>query len=166
MTFPAVAKIASPDILHKSDVGGVKLNLMDACQVEKAYREIMENVKVKCPGAKIDGVLIQSMLPQGVEMIIGVNTDPQFGPMILCGLGGVFVEVFKDVSLHPAPLNKQEARDMIWSLKGSKPVSYTHLKTSLSVPISSARLLSFSWNFLYNSCGSFLGLIRSKTVRL
>lgn len=120
MTFPAVAKIASPDILHKSDVGGVKLNLMDACQVEKAYREIMENVKVKCPGAKIDGVLIQSMLPQGVEMIIGVNTDPQFGPMILCGLGGVFVEVFKDVSLYPAPLNKQEARDMIWSLKGSK----------------------------------------------
>lgn len=120
MTFPAVAKIASPDILHKSDVGGVKLNLMDAGQVETAYREIMESVKGKCPDAKIDGVLLQSMLPQGVEMIIGVNADPQFGPMILCGLGGVFVEVFKDVSLYPAPLNKQEAREMIGSLKGCK----------------------------------------------
>ena len=115
-----MAKIASPDILHKSDVGGVKLNLQDAGELETAYQEIMESVKEKCPDARIDGVLVQSMLPQGVEMIIGVNADPQFGPMILCGLGGVFVEVFKDVSLYPAPLNEQEARSMIESLKGYK----------------------------------------------
>lgn len=120
ISYPAVAKIASPDILHKSDVGGVKLNLQNAGELEAAYQEILESVKEKCPDARIDGVLVQSMLPQGVEMIIGVNADPQFGPMILCGLGGVFVEVFKDVSLYPAPLNEQEARSMIESLKGYK----------------------------------------------
>lgn len=118
--YPAVAKIESPDILHKSDVGGVRLNLKNAEELTKAYHEVLDNAKAHCPDARINGVLVQEMLPQGVEVIIGINNDPQFGPMILVGLGGVFVEVFKDVALYPAPLNKAEALEMIQSLKGYK----------------------------------------------
>ncbi|MGI6029818.1 MAG: acetate--CoA ligase family protein [Candidatus Heteroscillospira sp.] len=118
--YPVVAKIESPDILHKSDIGGVKLNLQSAEELREAYNELLENAKKNAPGARINGVLVEQMLPKGVEVIVGVNNDPQFGPMILCGLGGVFVEVFKDVSLYPAPLNKQEALEMIKALKGYK----------------------------------------------
>lgn len=118
--YPAVAKIESPDILHKSDIGGVKLNLKNAEELTAAYEEILANAAKNCPDAHINGVMVQEMLPQGVEVIIGVNNDPQFGPVILVGLGGVFVEVFKDVQLYPAPLNKAEAMEMISGLKGYK----------------------------------------------
>lgn len=118
--FPLVMKIESNDILHKSDVGGVKLNLKSNEEVLAAFDAIMESVKAKAPNAKINGILMQKMLDQGTEMIIGVNNDPQFGPMILVGMGGVFVEVFKDVSLYPAPLNKAEAYEMLHSLKSFK----------------------------------------------
>ena len=120
ISYPCVAKIESADILHKSDIGGVKLNLQDEAALRTAYAEVLKNAAEKAPGAKVNGVLVQPMLPKGAEVIVGVNTDPQFGPMILCGLGGVFVEVFKDVALYPAPLNKKEALDMIKSLKGYK----------------------------------------------
>lgn len=120
LRYPAVAKIESPDILHKSDVGGVKLNLKDEAELAAAYREVLANAKAHCPDARINGVLIQEMLPAGVEVILGVNNDPQFGPMIMVGLGGVFVEVFRDVQLYPAPLNKGEALEMIRGLKGYK----------------------------------------------
>ena len=116
--YPAVAKIESTDILHKSDVGGVCLNLKNEAELTEAYEKVLANAKTHCPDARINGVLVQEMLPQGVEVIIGVNSDPQFGPMVLVGLGGVFVEVFKDVSLYPAPLNKSEALEMISSLRG------------------------------------------------
>ena len=96
------------------------LNIKDADELREAYGRVLKNAAEKAPGAKINGVLVQPMLPQGVEVIVGVNVDPQFGPMILCGLGGVFVEVFKDVALYPAPLSKAEALEMIRSLKGFK----------------------------------------------
>lgn len=118
LTYPVAAKIESPDILHKSDVGGVKLNIRNLEELEAAFDEVMNNAKAHCPDASINGVLVSRMLPPGREFIIGVNNDPQFGPMVLCGLGGVFVEVFKDVSLYPAPLNRKEALRMIQSLKG------------------------------------------------
>lgn len=118
LTYPVVAKIESPDILHKSDVGGVRLNLQNLDELKEAFDEVLSNAKSHCPDARINGVLIEQMLPAGTEFIIGVNTDPQFGPMVLCGMGGVFVEIFKDVSLYPAPLNKKEALEMIRSLKG------------------------------------------------
>ena len=118
--LPIVAKIDSPDILHKSDVGCVKVKLDSEESVRLAYREIMKNAKENCPNAQLDGVQINSMAKPGTELIIGVNNDPQFGPCILCGLGGVFVEVFKDTSLKIAPVSKAEAEDMILSLKGSK----------------------------------------------
>lgn len=116
----AVAKIDSPDILHKSDVGCVKLNLKDEDAVLNAYDEIIDNANKNCPGARIHGVQICEMAPLGTEMIIGVNNDPQFGPCVLCGLGGVFVEIFKDTALGLAPLSKTEASKMVLSLKGVK----------------------------------------------
>jgi len=113
-------KIESADILHKSDVGGVKLNIRGKEAAKKAYEEIMESVKEKAPNAKINGILMVPMLKSGVEMIIGVNNDPQFGSMIMVGMGGVFVEVFKDVALYPAPVSEAEAMEMLKSLKSFK----------------------------------------------
>lgn len=117
---PLVMKIESADILHKSDVGGVKLNVCGPEAAEKAYEEIMESVTAKRPDAHINGILTVPMLDAGVEIIIGVNNDPQFGPMIMVGMGGVFVEVFKDVALYPAPLKEEEALEMLKSLKSFK----------------------------------------------
>ncbi len=118
--YPIVLKVNSPDILHKTEAGGVKLNIMSSEQAVKAYEEIMASCKAYNPNAKIDGVLVQEMVPAGTEIIIGVNNDRMFGPMILVGLGGIFVEVFKDVALYPAPLNKDEALDMLKKLKAYK----------------------------------------------
>lgn len=117
---PLVMKVESADILHKSDVGGVKLNVCGPETAEKAYEEIMESVTAKRPDAHINGILTVPMLDAGVEIIIGVNNDPQFGPMIMVGMGGVFVEVFKDVALYQAPLKEEEALEMLKSLKSFK----------------------------------------------
>ena len=115
-----VMKVESADILHKSDVGGVKLNIHGPEEAVQAYNEIMDSVSSKRPDAKINGILTVPMLKSGVEMIIGVNNDPQFGPMVMVGMGGVFVEVFRDVALYPAPISKAEALDMLRSLKSFK----------------------------------------------
>lgn len=117
MPAPWALKIESSDILHKSDVGGVILNVPDVEAAENAYLQIMENVKKNCPQAQINGILMTSMMKPGVEMILGVNNDPQFGPMLMIGMGGVFVEVFKDVAVRPAPVNREEAMKMLKSLK-------------------------------------------------
>ncbi len=121
--FPLVMKIASPDIAHKSDVGGVRLGLSNATQAGKAYSDIISSVKEKEPGAKIDGVTVQAMAKPGVEVIIGMNKDPQFGPVIMFGLGGILVEIIKDVSFRLVPLERQDASEMIQEIKG-----YTLLK--------------------------------------
>ena len=120
VTFPVVMKIESDDILHKSDVGGVVLNIRNEKEAVSAYETILENVKNRVPDAKINGVLMQNMMPQGTELILGVKRDAQFGPMLLAGLGGVFVEVFGDSSLYPIPLNKEEAHRMLEALKSYK----------------------------------------------
>lgn len=117
---PFAMKIHSADIMHKSDVGGVALNVADSEAAGKAYEQIMENAKRHCPDARIEGVLVAPMLKKGMEMIIGVNNDPQFGPMLMVGMGGVFVEIFKDVAIYPAPLTHKEALNMIQSLKAYK----------------------------------------------
>jgi acyl-CoA synthetase (NDP forming) len=116
--FPIVLKIASPDIVHKSDVGGVKIDLKSATQVGKAYREIMTSVNQKYSQARIDGVSVQKMARPGVEVIIGMSKDPQFGPVIMFGLGGIFVEILKDVSFRIVPLARRDAREMIKEIKG------------------------------------------------
>lgn len=121
MKVPAVvAKIDSPDILHKSDIGCVKLNMKEEESIMEAYDIIIANAKKHCPDSRIHGVQICEMAKLGTEMIIGVNNDPQFGPCVLCGVGGVFVEIFKDTALGLAPLSKAEASKMVFSLKGVK----------------------------------------------
>jgi len=117
--FPVVAKIVSPEIIHKSDAGGVKVGLKTPTDVETAYTTIIENAKKYDPKAKLLGVLIMEMAPQGTEVIIGAIKDPQFGATIMFGLGGIFVEVLKDVTFKIAPINTDEAKEMITSLKAA-----------------------------------------------
>ncbi len=116
--LPVAVKISSPDILHKSDVGGVRLNIDSPEAVEKAYEEIMSSVRSTEPQAQVGDVLVSKMAPPGLEVIVGMNRDPQFGPVILFGLGGIMVEIFQDVSLRLLPLTKDEALSMIQEIKG------------------------------------------------
>jgi len=118
MGFPVVMKVVSPEITHKSDIGGVKLNLPGEDQVRTAYNEIMEAVAKKAVQATIAGVSIQKMAPPGLELVIGMTKDPQFGPMLMFGLGGIFVEVLKDVSFRIIPLSREDAGSMIRGIKG------------------------------------------------
>lgn len=115
--FPVVLKIVSPDIIHKTDAGGVKLNLKNTQEVKGAYLQIISNAKKYNPNAKIVGVLVQEMAPQTTEVIVGSIKDPQFGQTLMFGLGGVFVELLKDVKFKVAPLTLQDAKDMISELK-------------------------------------------------
>ena len=115
--YPLVMKVSSPDILHKSDMGGVKVGLADAADVLHAYRGIRDNVKRRMPRADVHGVLVQQMITGGKEVILGMNRDPQFGPLIMFGLGGIYVEVLKDVSFRLAPLTQTDADQMIREIK-------------------------------------------------
>jgi len=118
MGFPVVLKISSSDVVHKSDSGGVKLGLANAAQVGKAYSEIISSVKQAYPEAQIQGVSVQPMAPPGVEVIAGMSKDPQFGPVLMFGLGGILVEVLKDVSFRIVPVTERDAREMIREIKG------------------------------------------------
>ncbi|MDD5339279.1 MAG: acetate--CoA ligase family protein [Dehalococcoidales bacterium] len=116
--YPVVLKIASPDVIHKTDAGGVKVGLNNAADTKKAYTEILSSVAKKYPKAKIEGVAVQAMAKPGIEVIIGTSKDPQFGPVIMFGLGGIFVEVLKDVSFRLIPIEKRDAEAMIQEIKG------------------------------------------------
>jgi len=138
--LPVVMKIASADVVHKSDAGGVKLGLKTAAQVGKAYDDIMKSIKAAFPNAKIEGVSVQSMARPGVEVIIGMSKDAQFGPVLMFGLGGVLVEILKDVSFRIVPLVKRDAKEMIREIKGfpllqgyrgSEPVDVENLENML-----------------------------------
>ena len=115
--FPVVLKICSPDIVHKSDVGGVRLNLASAEAVSRAFDEIVGTVTRAQPTAILDGVSVQPMVRPGIEVIIGLTTDPQFGPAVMFGLGGMYVEVLKDVAFRLAPLSQWDAQAMIHEIK-------------------------------------------------
>ena len=116
--FPVALKIVSPEITHKSDVGGVKLGLRTSRQVEAAYEEIRSAVRQKYPHAVFEGVSVQRMAPPGTEVIIGMTKDAQFGPVLMFGLGGILVELLKDVSFRIVPLEQEDAREMIREIKG------------------------------------------------
>ena len=116
--FPVVLKVVSPQITHKTDVGGVKLDLKSPEEVAAAFDEIMAAARRAAPDATIDGVSVQQMARPGIEVIVGVSTDPQFGPVIMFGLGGVLVEVLKDVSFRIIPIAARDARQMIREIKG------------------------------------------------
>ncbi|WP_456365604.1 acetate--CoA ligase family protein [Thermococcus sp.] len=115
--YPVVMKIVSPQIIHKSDAGGVKINIKNDEEARKAFRGIMENAKNYKPDADLWGVIIYKLLPLGKEVIVGMIRDPQFGPAVMFGLGGIFVEILKDVSFRVAPITKEEALEMIKEIK-------------------------------------------------
>lgn len=116
--FPVVMKILSPDILHKTEIGGVLTNVRDAQGVREAYNTLMSRARSAVPTARLDGVLVAQQIQSGVECIMGVQSDPVFGPIALFGLGGIHVEVFKDVVLKPCPFGVEKARELIRSIKG------------------------------------------------
>jgi acyl-CoA synthetase (NDP forming) len=118
MGFPLALKIVSPDISHKSDVGGVILDLKNPTQLGRAYSGMLASIREKLPQARIEGVSVQRMAPPGVEIIIGMSQDSQFGPVLMFGLGGILVEVLKDVSFRIVPLAPRDAAEMVREIKG------------------------------------------------
>jgi len=127
---PVVVKVMSPDILHKSDAGGVKINLRSVTEVKAAIEGMLNAPKIK--GARIEGFLVEEMAPAGHELVIGGLRDPQFGPLVMVGLGGIFVEILKDVSFRLCPIARIDAEEMLDELKaaailkgarGGKPAS-------------------------------------------
>ena len=148
MGYPVVLKIVSPDIIHKSDVGGVTLNLKNAKEVRKAYKQIMENVKKHKKDAEIVGVLVQEMAPPSTEVIVGAIKDPQFGHALMFGLGGVFVEVLKDVTFRIVPISEEEAREMISEVKaypilrGYRGMPPADIEAIVQILLKTSRLVS------------------------
>lgn len=116
--FPVVLKILSPDVIHKSDVGGVLININTGAEVRAGYQNIIANVRKHKSDVKIKGIFVEEFAPKGIEVIIGALKDPQFGPALMFGLGGIFVEVLKDVTFRVAPITKYDAHEMIREIKG------------------------------------------------
>ncbi|MEM3673595.1 MAG: acetate--CoA ligase family protein [Candidatus Bathyarchaeia archaeon] len=145
--YPVVLKIVSPDVIHKSDVGGVIVNLKDANDVRDAYTKILENVKKHKADAKIEGILVQEMAPASTEVIVGAVKDPQFGPAIMFGIGGIFVEILKDVTFRIAPITEEEAREMITEvkayplLKGYRNLPPADINTLVDILLKTSRLV-------------------------
>lgn len=139
--FPVVLKVISPQIIHKSDAGGVVANIDRKEKVREAFHKIVENARKYNPEAKVEGIYVQKMVPPGREVIIGIVKDKQFGPVVMFGLGGIFVEVFKDVVFRVAPIDRREAREMIDEIKGlailqgvrgEKPVDFNSLSEAIA----------------------------------
>ena len=118
--YPCVLKVSSADITHKSDAGGVKVGLKSEQEVAEAYEAIMTSCRAKFPQAAIEGVTVQNMAKPGLEVIIGMATDPQFGPVLMFGLGGVWVEVLKDVSFKVVPLTKADAAKAVREIRAAR----------------------------------------------
>ena len=145
--FPVVLKIVSPDIIHKSDAGGVKVNLKNTAEVRNAYKKILENAEKYDSVAKIVGVLVQEMAPQSTEVIVGAIKDPQFGQTLMFGLGGIFVEILKDVTFRVAPITREDAYEMIKKIKayplltGYRKTPPADLDTIINVLLNASKLV-------------------------
>jgi acyl-CoA synthetase (NDP forming) len=118
--YPIVLKVVSPDILHKTEVGGVLTSLNNRIEVEQAYDLIIRNVESNKPQSRIEGILVQKMMPNSIEVIVGGLRDEQFGPTVMFGLGGIFTEIFKDVAFGLAPLAYSEAMEMLDKIKARR----------------------------------------------
>lgn len=146
--YPVVLKVVSPDILHKSDVGGVEVGLKGDDNVLRSYRRIMENVRKNNPKARIKGIIVQEMAPPSTEVIVGALKDPQFGPVVMFGLGGIFVEVLKDVAFRVVPFTETEASEMISEikaypiLKGYRNTPPADTKAIANILLSTSRLMT------------------------
>lgn len=115
--YPVVLKIVSPDIIHKFDAGGVILDCKSPEEAKEAYIKILKDVKKHKPEAKVVGILVEEMAPPSTEVIVGATKDPHFGPALMFGLGGVFVEVLKDITFRIAPITEQDAQEMVTEVK-------------------------------------------------
>lgn len=116
--YPLVLKLVSPDLTHKSEVGGVALGIKNRAELEQKWSEMILTVADEIPTALIEGFLVEEMVPKGVEVIVGAIRDPQFGPVVMFGMGGVAVELMKDVSYRLAPVTREEAFEMMGEVKG------------------------------------------------
>ncbi len=134
MGFPVALKIASPDVIHKTDSGGVKLSLNNMTEVRKAHDEILRKVRKQYPAAIVHGISVQKMVRPGTEVIVGASKDAQFGPVIMFGLGGIFVELLKDVSFRVVPLERRDAQEMIEEIKGYPLLQGYRGKEPASIP--------------------------------
>jgi acyl-CoA synthetase (NDP forming) len=145
--YPVVLKIVSPDIIHKSDAGGVMINLRNVDNLQEAYRKIIDNAKKYNSAAKIAGVLVQEMAPQSTEVIVGAIKDPQFGQTLMFGLGGIFVELLKDVAFRIAPIKREDAEEMVKGvkayplLKGYRNMPPADTNAILNVLLNTSRLV-------------------------
>ncbi|TLD41160.1 MAG: Acetyl-CoA synthetase (ADP-forming) [Candidatus Jettenia ecosi] len=142
--YPVVLKVVSPDISHKTDAGGVRINIRDEEGIRASYEEIVKNVKKKQPNARIYGILVEEMAAPSAEVIIGGLRDFQFGPVVMFGLGGIFVEIFKDVSFRIAPIEEREALNMIYDVKGAKVLMGFRGTEPLDIPALTQTILQIS----------------------
>jgi len=120
MGYPVVLKVISPQIVHKSDAGGVVLNVRDGKELETDFEKLIADVEVKYPSAKVFGILVEKMMPPSTEVIVGAIRDRQFGPSIMFGMGGVFTEIYNDVAFRVAPVDRVDALNLVHELRGFK----------------------------------------------
>ena len=135
--FPVTLKLSSPDVIHKTEADGIRVALRDAAEVRQAFREIVGSFTTGNPGKGLDGVMVQEQ-GSGAEVIVGMLTDAQFGPVLMCGLGGIFVEAMKDVTFRLVPIERRDAREMLEELKG-----YGALRNPRKGPIDRAEVEDF-----------------------
>jgi len=145
LSFPIAMKIESPDVLHKTDIGGVRLNITSSDDVEKAFDDIVSNVRKSMANARIDGVVLQEMISDGLETIIGTVNDPTFGPTVMFGMGGITVQVLKDVSFRVAPVCKSDALDMIEETLAGKLMKEFRGRGPLDEDSVADAIVRFSW---------------------
>jgi len=142
--YPVVLKVVSPDVLHKSDVGGVAVDLTDAGSVAQAYEDISRSVLEQVPGADIQGLLVCKQAPPGLEVIIGALDDAMFGPTLMFGLGGIFAEVLRDVTFRVVPLRHRDAEEMVREIRGYPLLAGTRGHSGYDVPALINLLLAIS----------------------
>ncbi len=123
MGYPVVLKVVSPDVVHKTDVGGVMLNIEGSAQLKRSYEDLLSNVRRNAPEARIFGILVEKMMPKSIEVMIGGMRDSTFGPIVAFGLGGIFVEALGDVAFAVAPINKCEAVKLVKKVRGYRVLS-------------------------------------------
>ena len=150
--YPVVLKVSSVDITHKSDAGGVKVNLKDQSEVENAFDQIMSSCRGAVPGANIEGVAVQGMAKPGTEIIMGMIKDANFGPVVMFGLGGVLVEVLKDVAFRIVPIEKADAADMINEIQGKKLLNGYRGQDPADIPYLQEMLVKLS-DFVHRTPG-------------
>ena len=143
--YPVALKVNSPDIAHKTEVNAIKLGLGNELEVKRAYEEIMQTVGDRCPNAEVRGILVQEMIRGGLELILGVKHDPVFGPMVMCGFGGIHAEVLRDFSLRQAPVEQDTAAEMLSELRGYSILEGTRGKGPVDIAAVIDAVVKLSW---------------------